>query len=113
MLNQKQQKCLFLMVTTNKTQKEISNDINISENSICEWKKNQEFINELHRQTKENFSFLAIEAQKELRKLLKSKNEYIKLQAIKDILDRAGFKQIEKTDLMCEYNVQIIDDIVE
>lgn len=47
---------------------------------------------------RENFNLLAIEAQKELKKLLKSKNEYVKMHAIKDILDRSGFKPTDKIE---------------
>ena len=45
---------------------------------------------------KENFGSLALDAQKELKKLLKSSNEYIRIQAVKDILDRAGYKPTER-----------------
>ena len=98
MLNENQEKCINLMITTNKTQKQIASEINISEKTICEWKKNIDFKNELQNQMKENFSSLALEAQKELKRLLKSKNEYVKMQAIKDILDRSGFKPTDKIE---------------
>ena len=98
MLNENQEKCINLMITTNKTQKQIAKEINISEKTICEWKKNIDFKNELQKQMKENFNILALEAQRELKKLLKSKNEYVKMQAIKDILDRSGFKPTDKIE---------------
>ena len=62
---------------------------------------------------KENFGSLAIEAQQELRKLLKSKNENVKMQAIKDILDRAGYKPVEKTEISGTGRVQLVDDVNE
>lgn len=98
MLNEKQEKCINLMITTNKKQKQIANEINISEKTICEWKKQKEFKEEIQNSMWENFNLLAIEAQKELKKLLKSKNEYVKMQAIKDILDRSGFKPTDKIE---------------
>lgn len=99
MLGEKQQKCIILMVTTNKTQKQIAEEIEVNENTIGQWKKNKEFKDEIQNQIKENFGSLALDAQKELKKLLKSKNEYIRMQVIKDILDRAGFKPIEKREI--------------
>ena len=99
MLSEKQQKCIILMVTTNKTQKQISEEIEVNENTIGQWKKNKEFKEEIQNQIKENFGSLALDAQKELKKLLKSKNEYIRMQVIKDILDRAGFKPVEKREI--------------
>jgi len=98
-LTDKQEKCLKLMVSTNKTQKQIANEIEVSEKTICEWKKQKEFKDEIDKSIKENFGSLAIDAQKELKKLLKSNNEYIRIQAVKDILDRAGYKPIEKREI--------------
>ena len=95
-MNDKQEKCINLMITTNKTQKQIAKEIEVSEKTICEWKKQKEFKAEIEKNIKENFSLLALEAQKELKKLLKSNNEYIKMQAVKDILDRAGYKPTER-----------------
>lgn len=87
------------MITTNKTQKQIAQEIEVSEKTICEWKKQKEFKEIIQKSIQENFSSLAIDAQKELSKLLKSKNEYIKIQAVKDILDRAGYKPVEKREI--------------
>ena len=95
-MNDKQEKCINLMITTNKTQKQIAKEIEVSEKTICEWKKQKEFKNEIEKNIKENFGSLALDAQKELKKLLKSKSEYVRIQAAKDILDRAGYKPTEK-----------------
>lgn len=98
-MNDKQIKCINLMVTTNKTQKQIAQEIEVSEKTICEWKKDKEFKDEINKYVKENFGSLAIDAQKELKKLLKSKNEYIRIQAVKDVLDRAGYKPVERREI--------------
>lgn len=99
MLNEKQQKCIFLMVSDNKTQKQIAKEIKVSENTICDWKKDQEFKNEIQKRMNDRFGSLAIQAQKELAKLLKTKNEKVKIQAIKDVLDRAGYKPKERVEV--------------
>lgn len=98
-MTDKQEKCIKLMITSNKTQKQIAKEIEVSEKTICEWKKQKEFKDEIDKNIKENFSSLAIDAQKELKKLLKSKNENIRIQAVKDILDRAGYKPVEKREI--------------
>ncbi len=95
-MNDKQEKCINLMITTNKTQKQIAKEIEVSERTICEWKKQKKFKEEIQKRIQDNFSSLATDAQKELKKLLKSSNEYIKMQAVKDILDRAGYKPTER-----------------
>ena len=73
-MNDKQIKCINLMINTNKTQKQIAKEIEVSEKTICEWKKQKEFKEEIDKNIKENFSSLAV----------------------KDILDRAGYKPTEK-----------------
>lgn len=113
MLNEKQQKCIILMITSGKTQKQIAKEIQVSENTISEWKKSKEFKEEIQKQMRENFGSLAIEAQQKLKKLLNSKNENIQIQAIKDVLDRAGYKPIEKTELKTEAKVELVDDVNE
>lgn len=113
MLTESQIKCINLLVTGNKTQRQIAKEINLTEKTICKWKKEEEFRNEIRKQLKENFSSLAVEAQKELGKLLKSKNENVKMQAIKDVLDRAGFKPIEKSEITGTGVVQLVDDVNE
>lgn len=98
-MTDKQEKCINLMITSNKTQKQIAKEIEVSEKTICEWKKQKEFKEKIDENIKGNFSSLAIDAQKELKKLLKSKNENIRIQAVKDILDRAGYKPVEKREI--------------
>lgn len=114
MLSESQIKCINLMVVENKTQKQIAKEINITEKTICQWKKDKEFREEIEKQMRENFGSLAIEAQQKLKKLLDSKNESIQMQAIKDVLDRAGYKPIdqieEKTDMELTIKVDYGDD---
>ncbi len=99
MLSEKQIQCINLMVVENKTQKQIAKELKITEQTICNWKKDKEFKSEIEKNIKKNFGSLALEAQKELKKLLKSNNEYIKMQAVKDILDRAGYKPVERREI--------------
>ena len=113
MLSESQIKCINLMVVENKTQKQIAKEINITEKTICQWKKDKEFREEIEKQMKENFGSLAIDAQQKLKKLLNSKNESIQMQAIKDVLDRAGYKPIEKTEISGTGIVQLVDDVHE
>lgn len=113
MLSESQIKCINLMVVENKTQKQIAKEINITEKTICQWKKDKEFREEIEKQMRENFGSLAIEAQQKLKKLLDSKNESIQMQAIKDVLDRAGYKPVEKTEISGTGVVQLVDDVHE
>ena len=88
--------CINIMVLGTKTQKEIAQEINVSEKTICEWKKDEEFINEIQKQMKTYLAILSIKAIKELKHLLNSNTENIRLQTAKYILDRAGYKAIQR-----------------
>lgn len=67
MLSENQLKCINLIVTSNKTQKQIAKEINITEKTICQWKKNNESKEKINTELQENFRALAIEAQQELK----------------------------------------------
>lgn len=86
----------MIMTTTDKTQKEIAKEIKVSEQTIVDWKKNEEFKEEMKTQLRGLFDDMANEAQKVMRKLLKDKNSNVRFQASKDILDRAGYKPIDQ-----------------
>ena len=54
----KQIKCLELMVQGELTDKEIAEAINISPNTICDWKKNnEEFRNEYNRMMRKSLQY--------------------------------------------------------
>lgn len=80
------------MISGNMTQKEIAGAIKVSPNTICEWKKKEEFNAEYANALKAGIKDVAAKAFKKERELLEAKSEMVQLQAAKDILDRAGFK---------------------
>ena len=113
MLNYKQKKCIELMATGEYTQKEIAKKIDITEKTICTWKKNDEFMAELDNLVAVGIRSIAAKAFKTQVKLLNSKNEWIRFTVSKDILDRAGFKADEKLKIEGFSKVIIVDDIDE
>lgn len=92
MLSPKQRKCIEMLVAGNFTQKEIANTINVSENTICNWKKNEEFMAEYNCLLSKSINLMAAKAFQTETSLLKAKSEMVRLLAAKDILDRGGFK---------------------
>lgn len=98
MSKKKQQECIKLMITKNLTQKEIAKEIGVNESTICRWKKISEFQEALEKNTREHISFIAPKAIQTVAKLLNHKNAYIRFQAAKDILDRAGYKPKDKVE---------------
>ena len=113
MLNSKQKRCIELLVSGDKTQKEISDIINVTEATICNWKKNDDFMSEYTASLKSSMKNVAAKAFQTEIKLLSARSEMVCLMAAKDILDRAGFKADEKLMLESTAKVVIVDDLDE
>lgn len=96
MLKPKQKKCIELMVKGDMTQAEIARELKISEQTICNWKKDGEFAGELERANRLVISSLVPRAISKTAALLNAENEQVQLAAAKDILDRAGYKPQDK-----------------
>lgn len=113
MLNKKQKKCLELMVCGDFTQKEIASQIKVTEQTICNWKKDKEFMAELDKLIKISIQSLAAKAFKSQASLLDAKSEMVRYMVAKDILDRAGFKATDKLKFEGTIPVVIQDDMDE
>lgn len=100
MLNTKQKKCIELLVAGDKTQKQIAEILHVSENTISNWKKHEEFISEYTSSLKSSMKDVAAKAFNTEISLLKARSEMVRLMAAKDILDRAGFKPDDKVNLI-------------
>lgn len=90
-----------LMVYEGLTQKEATKKIGITEAYFSRWKNDnkstyEELQTKYHRQFMGNLVTPALQT---LRKLLDSDNDNVRLNAVKDILDRTGHKPIEKQEV--------------
>lgn len=110
MLNPKQRKCIEMMISGDKTQKQIADALHVSENTICNWKKNDEFITEYTASLKSSMKDVAAKAFNTEIALLRARSEMVRLLAAKDILDRAGFKPDDNVNLKGTGTVVIVDD---
>lgn len=99
MLKPKQKKCIELLVEGQMTQREIAQEINITEKTISVWKSEPEFSSELENATRLSIRSLATRAKNTMANLLNSDSDNVRFQAAKDILDRAGFKPQEKIEV--------------
>lgn len=101
MLRGKQKRCLELMLSGEMTQKQISEKIGVTEQTITNWKKQEEFCKEYNSALKRNINLHAAAAFKtEVDLLKKADSDAVKLNAAKDILDRAGFKPRDEVSLI-------------
>lgn len=89
-----------LMVTTEKHQKEIAKEIGINETTISRWKRRKDFNQTKKDCEREYLSSLSPKALRTLEELLGSKNDYVRLAAAKDILDRTGYKPTESIEMI-------------
>ena len=111
MANQKMERCIMLMLTTDKTQKEIAEEINITEKTISTWKKTAEFVELRTEMNRLIFGELAVEATRKMRKLLNAKSELVQFNAAKDLLDRAGYAPVDKQEISAKVQPVFVDDI--
>lgn len=81
-----------MLVCGSYTQAQIARELKISEQTICNWKKDEEFSSELSKQLRVCVQTLAPKAVKTMEDLLESESDNVRFSAAKDILDRTGFK---------------------
>lgn len=112
MLNSKQKKCIEMLVFGNQTQRQIASSLHVTEATICNWKKNDEFMAEYTFALKNSMKEVAAKAFHTEMALLKARSESVRLMAAKDILDRAGFKPDDNINLNGEA-VVLVDDLRE
>lgn len=112
MLNQKQKKCIQMMLDSEMTHKQIAEVLKVTPTTISNWKRNQEFMDEYTSLLKQSMKDSAALAYKTEVKLLSARSEMVRLLAAKDVLDRAGFKPDENVSLNVE-PVVIVNDVKE
>lgn len=81
-----------MMVSGTRTQADIARELKITEQTICNWKRNEEFARELSQATRLVINSLVPRAINKTAALLEAESEQVQLAAAKDILDRAGYK---------------------
>ena len=115
MLNPKQVKCLELMIKGDMTDKDIAAAINITQKTICDWKKNsKEFQDEYNSLMRSSLQYAAPKSFRKQMALLDSKNDMVAHLAAKDIMDRAGFSPAEKIEMDMDISPIVIrNDVVE
>ena len=111
MLSAKQRKCVELMALGMLSQKEIAKEIKVTEQTLCNWKKDGEFMAEIETRIRTNIHSLAAKALYTQKRLLTAKSEMVRYMVSKDILDRAGYAADDKICLHGDGAIQIINDI--
>ena len=112
-LTAKQKRCMELLLSGSLNQKQIAAEINVSEQTICNWKKDVLFASEYDSAIRESIRYTAGRALATQIQLLDHADGRVARQAASDLLDRAGYKPTEQVDLQAGVGVTIIDDIAD
>lgn len=97
MLTKKQNDCVHLMVHEPElTQIQIAERIGVSNQSITNWKRNEEFREAVQKLMDEEWEEMAKIAQKRILELAQSNNDSVALGAVKFILASNGREVVEK-----------------
>lgn len=99
MASEKMKKAIILAVFTDKTQKEIAKEVGVGETRIPKWKKTDEYKRIKEEVEKEYFGDLAAPAIRKLHKLLEAKSELVAFQTATYILERSGYKPIDRQEI--------------
>lgn len=115
MLSTKQKKCIELMIAGGMTQIEIAKELQVSDQSVSNWKKNPEFAAAREEAERDAFRKLVPKARQKIADLLNAKNEQVQLAAARDILDRAGYKAESKVQVEGSLTTETtkLNDLIE
>ncbi|WP_432368700.1 phBC6A51 family helix-turn-helix protein [Staphylococcus chromogenes] len=97
-MNAKQMKAIMLTIEGGLTQKQIAEKLKVTEQTLINWKKKQEYKDELLNAEREMMKGLAVKAIKTMEELLTAKSELVRYNAASDILDRTGHKPTDKVE---------------
>lgn len=97
-MNSKQMRAILLTIEGGLTQKEIAKELKITEQTLINWKKKQEYKDELLNAEREMLKGLTVKAVKTMEDLLTAKSELVRYNAASDILDRTGHKPTDKVE---------------
>lgn len=111
MLKPKQKKCIDMLISGMLTQSQIAASLKITEQTICNWKKDKEFADALEKANRSVIGSLVPKAIRKAEALLSAESEQVQLAAAKDILDRAGYKADSNVNLNANVVSEKLADI--
>ena len=111
-LNSRQLKAVELLVHTNKTNQEIAKELNVTNVTVSNWLSKEEFQAAVQKEMRRSFSYLATKAKQRMEQLLNSNQDAVAFAAAKEILNKAGYNEVQKVEQ--EIKTQVINlEIVE
>lgn len=111
-LNNKHQKAIKLLFEGSLKRKEIAEELNISEQSLYNWLKDNDFTKAYDEYVKLIMGKSSGKALNTMLSLMSAKSEMVRFNAAKDILDRGGYAPVDKQQVEVTEVPTFIDDIV-
>jgi uncharacterized protein YjcR len=94
-LNNKQLRCIELMITTEMQKQEIASELGIRRETISAWVKREDFQAAMRDEMQREFSQMALKARRKLNELVDSNNPQVALAAAKEVLNKAGYQETQ------------------
>jgi len=114
-LTKKQLEAAKFMAEGNMTDEEIAKACFIGRTTLYRWKQNEEFQQaiydftaEMKKNIERKLMSMSSKALRELDKLLSARSEMVRLQAIKDVLDRLDIKPADKQNIDLKTDMDIV-----
>lgn len=111
-LSRNQIKAIEILAFEGATQREVATRLELHENTITNWKKDNQFIRELDKANRQSINAASSKALGVMLSLLKADSEMVQYNAAKDILDRAGYKPSDNVNLGVQPRTDKLDDIL-
>lgn len=110
-LNSNHQKAIVLLFEGSMKRREIAEELNITEQTLYNWLKDDDFTEAYDDYVKTIMSKSSGKALNTMLSLLSAKSEMVRFNAAKDIMDRGGLAPVEKQEIKQEnLNYEIVID---
>ena len=109
-MNTKWRRCLELMLEGRLNQKQIAEEIKVSQQTIINWKKDERFQELKFKMEREALKNMTSKAVRTLGDLLDADSDTVRFYAARDILDRVGHKAVEVSQITSKTEVTVKDN---
>lgn len=94
------------------SERQICEAVDVTQKSLCQWKKNPDFVEAFDEALRKNWASYAKEASSVIHELLYSEKQDVALKAATYLMDSCGFKATDKVELSATdiININITGD---
>lgn len=110
-LTAKQCEAIGLLVHSNLNKQTIAAELSVRPETISIWLKKPKFMEALQDENKKRFNLMAVQATNILKDLMTNKNSIVSLGAVKEVLSKAGYDAVQKTEVKAVTTISVtVDD---